>query len=103
MAMKFVNIARYADLEAVSRARPAHFAYADGLRAAGKLAIGGPLLDDEGRRIGLIFVYEATSKEEALALAMEDPCVLEGAIKHFDLHQSLIEGAIPALLAADQS
>ena len=54
--MKFINFVKYRDLDRIAGARPAHFAYADRLRAQGKLAIGGPLLDDQGRRIGLLFV-----------------------------------------------
>ena len=101
--MKFVNIAKYGSLDTTARVRPAHFAYADNLRAQGKLAIGGPLLDDKGQRVGLIFVYEAASKEEALAFANEDPFVREGAIASFELHQWLIEGVNPALLTPDFS
>jgi uncharacterized protein YciI len=67
--VKFVNVVKYADLDKIASARLAHFAYADRLRADGKLAIGGPLVDDEGRRIGLLFIYEAGSKDKALAFA----------------------------------
>src|SRR5262249_8633367 len=101
--MKFMNFAKYGQLDVVARVRPAHFAYADDLRAKGKLAIGGPLLDDEGRRVGLIFVYETASQEEARALARQDPFVLEGAIASFELHQWIIEGVNPALLTPDFS
>ena len=38
--MKFVNFVKYRDLDRIASARPAHVAYADGLRAQGKLAIG---------------------------------------------------------------
>jgi uncharacterized protein YciI len=46
--MKFVNFVKYRDLDKIAGARPAHFAYADQLREQGKLAIGGPLVDDKG-------------------------------------------------------
>ena len=76
-AMKFINFARYRDLDRIAGARPAHFAYADRQRAQGKLAIGGPLLDDQGRRNGLLFVYEAVSRDLALAFAQEDLSLLQ--------------------------
>ena len=60
----------------IAGVRPAHFAYADRLRAQGHLAIGGPLLDDHGQRIGLLFVYEAVSRDAALTLVQEDPFTL---------------------------
>ena len=63
--MKFINFAKYGDLDKIARDRPSHFAYADRLRAQGELAIGGPLLDDQGRRIGLLFVYNAVSRDAA--------------------------------------
>ena len=52
---------------------PAHFAYAIDCGHKVSVAIGGPLMDDQGRRIGLLFVYEAVSRDEALTFAQEDP------------------------------
>jgi uncharacterized protein YciI len=74
--MKFVNFVKYGDLDKIAAARHAHFAYADRLRENGALAVGGPLLDDQGSRIGLLFIYEATSTEAALAFARHDPFVV---------------------------
>jgi len=82
---KFVNVAKYKDLDAIARTRPAHFAYADRLRAQGRLAVGGPLLDDKGRRIGLLFVYEAVSKDAALVLAEKDPFTLANALSSYEV------------------
>jgi uncharacterized protein YciI len=81
--MKFINYVKYRDLDKIAKARTAHFAYADRLREQGKLAIGGPLTDDEGRRIGLLFVYEAISRDEALAFAQEDPFTLANALSSY--------------------
>jgi len=83
--MKFINFAKYRDLDRIAGARPAHFAYADRLRAQGGLAIGGPLLDDQGRRIGLLFVYEAVSRDAALAFAQEDPFSLANALSGYEI------------------
>ena len=106
--MKFINFAKYKDLDKIASARPAHFAYADRLRAQGKLAIGGPLVDDQGRRIGLLFVYEAASKDEALSFVQEDPFTLANALKSYEISGWRLRGAnldllIRANRSADQS
>jgi hypothetical protein len=106
--MKFINFVKYRDLDRIAGARPAHFVYADRLRAQGKLAIGGPLLDDEGRRIGLLFVYEAVSREAALAFAQEDPFTLANALSSYEITEWRLRGVnldllIKANRSADQS
>lgn len=83
--MKFINYVKYKDLDKIASARTAHFAYADRLREQGKLAIGGPLTDDQGRRIGLLFVYEAVSRDEALTFAQEDPFTLANALNSYEI------------------
>src|SRR5215471_12021996 len=90
--MKFINFAKYSDLDRIAGARPAHFAYADRLRADGKLAIGGPLLDDQGRRIGLLFIYEAISRDAAIALAREDPFTLANALSGYEITEWRLRG-----------
>src|SRR5215470_17610450 len=106
--MKFINFAKYRDLDRIAGARPAHFAYADRLRAKGKLAIGGPLADDQGRRIGLLFVYEAVSRDEALAFVREDPFTLANALSGYEITEWRLGGVnldllIKANRSADQS
>jgi uncharacterized protein YciI len=96
--MKFVNFVKYRDLSKIASARPAHFAYADRLRAQGKLAIGGPLMDDQGRRIGLLFVYEAGSRDEALAFAQEDPFTVANALSSYEITEWRLRGANVDLL-----
>jgi uncharacterized protein YciI len=107
-AMKFINYVKYRDLDRIAGARATHFAYADRLRAQGKLAIGGPLMDDRGRRIGLLFVYEAASKGEALSFAQEDPFTLANALKSYEISGWRLRGTnldllIKANRSADQS
>jgi uncharacterized protein YciI len=107
-AVKFINFVKYRDLDKIASARPAHFAYADRLRAQGKLAIGGPLMDDQGRRIGLLFVYEAVSRGEALAFAQEDPFTVANALSGYEITEWRLRGAnldllIDANRAAHQS
>jgi uncharacterized protein YciI len=91
--MKFINFAKYRDLDRIASARPAHFAYADELRAQGKLAIGGPLIDDQGRRIALLFIYEAKSRDEALTFAQEDPFTLANALSSYEISEWRLRGA----------
>src|SRR6185437_1289053 len=106
--MKFINLAKYRDLDRIAGARPAHFAYADRLRAQGQLAIGGPLVDDQGRRIGLLFIYEAISRDAALAFAQEDPFTLANALSSYEITEWRLRGVnldllIQANRSADQS
>jgi len=102
--MKFLNLAKYEDLEKIAAARPAHFAYADRLRALGKLAIGGPLVDNQGRRTGLLFIYEAISRDEALALAQEDPFTLAKALSGYEVTEWRLRGVnLNLLIKANRS
>ena len=96
--MKFVNFARYRDLDRIASARPAHFAYADRLRTEGKLAVGGPLMDDRGRRIALLFIYEAVSRDEALTFVQEDPFTVANALSSYEISEWRLRGANVALL-----
>jgi len=102
--MKFINIVKYRDLDRIASARPAHFAYADRLRAQGKLAIGGPLMDAQGRRIGLLFVYEAASRDEALIFAEEDPFTVANALSGYEIFESRLRGVnIDLLIEANRA
>ena len=96
--MKFINFVRYGDLERIAAARSAHFEYADRLRARGELAIGGPLLDDQARRIGLLFLYEAASREAALALTQEDPFTLADGLSGYEIVEWRLRGVSRDLL-----
>ncbi len=85
--MKFINFAKYSDLDRIARARTAHFAHADRPREQGELAIRGPLLDDQRWRIRLLFVYDAVSRDAALALAQEDPFTLANALSGYEIRE----------------
>lgn len=98
-ASKFVNFVKYADLDRIAKARQAHFAYADRLREQGKLAIGGPLIDDRGQRIGLLFIYEAGSRDEALSFMREDPFAVANALQSFEISEWRLRGVNLDLLA----
>ncbi|MBV9924069.1 MAG: hypothetical protein JOZ96_03445 [Acidobacteria bacterium] len=102
--MKFINYVKYRDLDKIAGARAAHFAYADRLREQGKLAVGGPLTDEQGRRIGLLFVYEAVSRDEALAFAKEDPFTLANALSGYEITEWRLRGVnLDLLIKANRS
>jgi uncharacterized protein len=102
--MKFVNFVKYSDLEKIAAARQAHFAYADRLREHGELAIGGPLLDEQGRRIGLLFIYEAASREAALSFAQDDPFTLAHALSSYEVTEWRLRGVnLDVLTRANRS
>ena len=102
--MKFINFVKYRDLDRIASARQAHFAYADSLRAQGGLAIGGPLLDEQGRRLGLLFVYEAASRDAALAFAQEDRFTLANALSGYEITEWRLRGVnLDLLIKANRS
>jgi hypothetical protein len=102
--MKFINFAKYRDVDRIAGVRPAHFSYADLLRAQGKLAIGGTLLNDRGQRIGLLFVYEAVSRDAALALAQKDPFTLANALSSYEITEWRLRGVnLDLLIEANRS
>jgi len=102
--MKFINFVKYRDLDRIAGARSAHFAYADRLREQGKLAIGGPLLNEQGRRIGLLFIYEAVSRDAALAFAQEDPFTLANALRDYEITEWRLRGVnLDLLIKANRS
>jgi len=102
--MKFVNFVKYRNLDRIASARAAHFAYADRMRERGELAIGGPLLDDQGRRIGLLFIYVAASRDAALTLAREDPFALANALSGYEITEWRLRGVnLDLLVKANRS
>ena len=65
-------------------------------------------MDDQGRRIGLLFIYEADSRDEALAFAQEDPFTIANALRSYEITEWRLRGAnvdllIKANRSADQS
>ncbi len=96
-ARTYVNYAKYvSDLAHLERVRPAHRSYARTIEANGKLIIAGPFADDSGA----LLVYRAQSKDEAMALVLEDPYHAEGVFETsalsewrlFGLNAGLIRG-----------
>src|SRR5262249_18517373 len=70
----------------------------------GELAIGGPLLDDQGLRIGLLFIYEAASRDAAVTLAQEDPFARANALSSSEINEWRLRGAdLDLLIKANRS
>jgi uncharacterized protein YciI len=100
-SMTVVNYATYVtDRGRVDASRTEHQVYADALREHGRLAMGGPLLGDDGRPSGVLLVYEVASRQQAETLAQSDPFVQQGAIANYRLAEWNVRDANMALLAA---
>ena len=83
-ARTYVNYARYvADRSRVERVRHAHRSHARTMEADGKLIMAGPFADDSGA----LFIYRAQSKDEAMALVLEDPYHAEGVFETYVLSE----------------
>ena len=70
--------------------RPAHLAGLEGLDRAGQIRHAGPLLDDAGRPIGSLVLFEAESLEAARAVAARDPYVVEGVFERHEVHETRV-------------
>ncbi len=69
-----------------AESRPAHLAWAAGLGAACRMA--GPLLSEDGRMIGSVFLIEADGLAAAKALHAADPYVLAGVFGRVSIHET---------------
>ncbi len=80
--MKFINSIKYIqDQNKINQLRPQHREYMQGLLAAGKLALAGPLADDSGA----LLVYEVATLKEAEALAAADPFAIGGVFVAYEI------------------
>lgn len=77
-ARTYVNYVKYrSDPALVESVWPAHQSYARTIKANGELIIAGPFADGSGALI----VYRARSKDEAMALVLQDPYRAEGVVE----------------------
>ncbi|MEW9585764.1 acetyl-CoA C-acyltransferase [Paraburkholderia sp. DGU8] len=99
--MKVVNYATYVqDGGRVDAARAEHQNYADALREHDRLAIGGPLIGENGQSRGVLLVYEVASKQQAETLVKSDPFVLHDAIADYRLDEWTVLDCNVELLTA---
>jgi hypothetical protein len=70
--------------------RPRHLEHLRPLSRAGQVVVAGPLLGDDGKTPrGSLIVLEASSLDEARALAARDPYVVEGVFARHEVHPFL--------------
>lgn len=94
-ARTYVNYAKYvSDLSHVKRIRPAHRSYERTIEANGKLIMAGPFADDSGA----LFIYRARSKDEAMALVLQDPYHAEGVFETYALSEWRLFGLNAGLI-----
>jgi uncharacterized protein YciI len=79
MAHYLVEYAQTGGDEARESNRPAHIAYRKGLGA--RLALAGPLLDEQDRPNGSVVIFEADDRAAAEKVANDDPYVGLGVFK----------------------
>jgi len=70
--------------------RPAHLDGLAGLDDAGRIRHAGPLLDDAGRPVGSLILFEAAGLDEARAIAARDPYVVEGVFDRHEVHETRV-------------
>lgn len=83
------------------RAQPAHRDNARRLFDAGQLLIGGPLLDEAGRAIGSMGVFDFPSRVELMSWLSGDPYVTEGVWQRIEIRP--FEPALSSLGQAQPS
>ena len=68
--------------------RQEHLANLEPLSAAGRVRHAGPLLDDAGKPVGSVILFEAEDLEAALAFAAHDPYVVHGIFEHYEVRET---------------
>lgn len=97
VARLYVNYAKYvSDHSRVLRVRPAHRSYTQAIRAKGALIIAGPFADDSGA----LLIYQAKSKDEAMAMILEDPYLAEGVYETYALSEWRLFGLNAGLIGS---
>ncbi len=64
--------------------RPAHRAYMD--QFAGRVRMGGPILDARGEGCGGLMLVEAESEDAVRAMVANDPFEIAGLSSRIDIH-----------------
>lgn len=85
--MQFLVIARdYKDgLDRRLAVREKHIALGDEMKAAGNFLYGGAMLDDEGKMIGSMLVFEYPSRDELDAWLAQEPYMLNKVWEHVEV------------------
>lgn len=64
--------------------RPAHRAYMD--QFAGRVRLGGPILNSDGEGCGGLMVIEAESEDAVRTMVAKDPFEIAGLSSRIDIH-----------------
>ena len=70
--------------------RPAHIERLESLATAGRISHAGPLLDEEGKPLGSLILFEADDLADARAFASRDPYVTEGVFATHEIHETKV-------------
>ncbi len=70
--------------------REAHLESLRDLEADGRIRHAGPLLDDAGRPIGSLIVFEAPSLKHARARAAADPYVVHEVFERYEVRETKV-------------
>lgn len=70
--------------------RGEHLAKLQALDAERRLRHAGPLLDEAGKPVGSLVIFEAKSLEAAQAIVDEDPYVQQGVFERYDLRETWV-------------
>jgi uncharacterized protein YciI len=88
----FVYIGHDAALGGELRAevRPAHLAALSDLAERGRIVHAGPMLDEEGRAIGSVILFEAPDLSAARQVAARDPYVTRGVFARHEVYETRV-------------
>lgn len=93
--MIYMCLMDYADRDAIAAVRPEHRLYLQRLFEEGRVVAAGSFLPNDD---GGLFLYEASSLEEAQQMVDDDPYLRAGVIRSHRLAEYEIHGINPALL-----
>jgi uncharacterized protein YciI len=82
------DAARGGELRA--EARTAHLAALEQLAERGRIVHAGPMLDEEGRAVGSVILFEAEDLEAARDIAARDPYVTRGVFARYEVYETRV-------------
>ena len=67
------------------KARPEHLEKVALLKKKGEFLLGGAILDDSGKMIGSMIVYEFPDRSELDKSLQKEPYIIQGVWKHIEI------------------
>ena len=74
-------------LERRMKARPQHLEKVAFLKKRGEFLLGGAILDDSGKMIGSMIVYEFPDRSALDESLQKEPYIIQGVWKHIEIRQ----------------